>query len=58
MNPLGFCDANYAEEFRDWKSTSAYVFMLARGPITWKLKLQVSIALSTTEAKYYALGFA
>ena len=32
--------------------------MLAGGPITWKSKKQKSIALSTTEAKYYAVGAA
>ena len=32
--------------------------MLAGGPITWKSKKQVSVALSTTEAEYYAIGIA
>ena len=32
--------------------------MLANGPIAWKLKKQPSVTLSTTEAKYYALGLA
>ena len=32
--------------------------MLTNGPIAWKLKKQPSIALSTTKAKYYALGLA
>ena len=30
--------------------------MLAGGPIAWKSKKQSSVALSTTEAEYYALG--
>src|SRR6266481_8245524 len=58
VTPWGFCDANYREDPCDCKSTSRYVFMLASGPITWKLKKQMSVALSTTEAKYYTLGIA
>ena len=58
LTPWGYCDANYAEESRDRKSTSGYAFMLANGPIAWKSKKQVSVALSITEAEYYALGIA
>ena len=56
--PWGYCDANYAEDTRDQKSTSGYGFMLANGSIAWKSKKQASVALSTTEAEYYALGMA
>ena len=56
MTPWGYCDANYAKDSHDRKSTSRYAFMLANGPIAWKSKKQPSVALSTTEAKYYALG--
>ena len=58
MIPWAFCDADYAEDPRDWKSTSGFVFMLASRPIVWKSKKQASIALSTTKAEYYALGIA
>jgi len=53
---LGFCNANYAEDACDLKSTSGYIFMLISGPIAWKSKKQASIALSTTEAEYYSPG--
>jgi len=56
--PWAFCDANYTEDPRDWKSTSSFVFMLASGIIAWKSKKQASIALSTTKAEYYTLGIA
>ena len=56
--PWGYCDANYTEDPCDRKSTSGYMFMLAGGPIAWKSKKQSSVALSTTEAEYYALGLA
>src|SRR5882672_3444670 len=58
MMPWGYCDANYAEDAHDCKSTSSYVFMLVGGPISWKSKKQSSVSLSTTEAEYYALGVA
>src|SRR5882724_1772116 len=54
----GYCDANYAKDAQDQRLTSGYMFMLAGGPISWKLKKQPSISLSTTEAEYYALGIA
>jgi len=54
--PWGYCDANYVEDPHDQKSTSSYLFMLAGGPIAWKSKKQSLVALSTTEAEYYALG--
>ena len=58
MTPWGYCNTNYAKDSHDRKSTSGYAFMLANGPIAWKLKKQPSVALSTTEAEYYALGIA
>src|SRR5882724_6919961 len=56
--PWPFCDVNYAEDPKDWKLTSGFTFMLAGGPIAWKLKKKASVALSTTEAEYYTLGIA
>jgi len=58
LTPWGFCDVNYAEDPRDRKSTSGFVFILAGGPISWKSKKQRSVSLSTTEAEYYVLGIA
>ncbi|XP_059068833.1 secreted RxLR effector protein 161-like [Cryptomeria japonica] len=36
------------------KSTTDYVFSLARGVLSWVLKLLAMVALSTTEAEYMA----
>jgi len=58
VTPWGYCDTNYTEDSRDRKSTSGFAFMLAGGPVAWKSKKQASVALSTTEAEYYALGIA
>jgi hypothetical protein len=53
----GYADADYAaDETR--RSTMGYIFMFAKGPITWSSKLQRSISTSTTEAEYYALAYA
>jgi len=51
----GFADAGYAN-CDDLKSTSAYIFLAAGGTITWRLKKQSVVALSSTEAKYVALS--
>jgi len=56
LTPWGFCDANYAQDPHDCKSTSRYTFMLAGSPISWKSKKQSSVSLSTMEAEYYTLG--
>jgi len=58
LTPWVFCDANCAKDLPNHRSTSGYVFMLAGGPMTWKSKKQASVALSTTEAKYYVVGIA
>ena len=42
----------------DRKSTSGFVFCIAGGPISWKSKIQDTVALSTAEAKYVALSSA
>ena len=55
---LGYCDANYANNLDTRKSTSAYIFLLAGGPVNWSSKSQSRIAQSTTEAEYTALNHA
>jgi hypothetical protein len=51
----GFADTSFAST-DDYKSVTGYVFLSAGGAITWKLKKQTIIALSTTEAEYIALS--
>jgi hypothetical protein len=51
----GFADASFAST-DDYKSVTGYVFLSTGGVITWKLKKQTIIALSTTEAEYIALS--
>ena len=53
--PIGYADASYAEE-NDRKSRSAFVFIFCGVAILWYSKKQSVVALSSTEAEYYALG--
>ena len=55
---LGYSDSDFASNPGDRKSVGAYVFRLADGPISWQSKKQSTIAWSTTEAEYVALGAA
>ena len=53
--PLGYSDADWAGEVPGRKSTSGYVFMLNGAAISWSSRTRSVVALSTTEAEYYAL---
>ena len=50
----GYVDSDYAGDLDKSKSTSGYVFTLARGTVSWVSKLQSIVATSTTEAEYVA----
>jgi hypothetical protein len=54
-NPIGFSDASFAEE-TGRKSRSGYVFMIGGAAVSWFCKKQGPVALSSTEAEYYALS--
>ncbi|GJV09343.1 hypothetical protein Tco_1346999 [Tanacetum coccineum] len=50
----GYVDSDYAGDLDGSKSTTGYVFTLSGGTISWVLKLQSVVAMSTTEAEYVA----
>lgn len=50
--PFGHSDADWAGDKSTRQSTSGYVFKLFGGFISWKAKLQATVALSSTEAEY------
>ena len=52
---FGYCDADWAGDVGDRKSTSGYVFLQGGAAITWKSSKQSCVALSTAEAEYVAL---
>jgi hypothetical protein len=57
IKPVGYVDADYAGDLLDTgRSTGAYIFMMAGGPVSWSSKRQETVALSTTEAEYMAMS--
>ena len=48
----GYVDSYFAGDLEKRKSTTSYVFIIARGAMSWVSKLQIVVALSTTEAEY------
>jgi hypothetical protein len=52
---FGYADVAFANA-DDQKLTTSYVFMIARGAVTWYSKRQSITALSSTEAEYIALS--
>ena len=54
----GYSDSDWAGDKESRKSTSGFIFMLNRGPVSWCSKKQATVALSSTEAEYIALTLA
>ncbi|XP_070029667.1 secreted RxLR effector protein 161-like [Nicotiana sylvestris] len=52
----GFSDADLAGDKEDRKGTSGICQLLGKALISWNSKKQGSVALSTTEAEYIAIG--
>jgi hypothetical protein len=52
---FGYADAAFTNA-DDQKSTTSYVFMIARGAMTWYSKWQSITALLSTEVEYIALS--
>ena len=48
----GYTDSDYAKTTDNQKSTSCYIFTYGGGAISWRLKLQECIILSTIELEY------
>ena len=55
---LGYSDADWANDTDDRHSTTGHVFIMSGAAISWLSHKQSTIALSTAEAEYIALGSA
>ncbi|CAM8963218.1 unnamed protein product [Rhodiola kirilowii] len=53
---VGYCDADWAGNAEDHKSTSGGCFFLGNNLVSWFSKKQNNISLSTVEAEYIAAG--
>ena len=51
---VGYADASYGTVPHTRRSITGYVFMVANGAVSWKTKVQPTVALSTAEAEYMA----
>ncbi|KAM1848289.1 hypothetical protein ACFX14_012448 [Malus domestica] len=51
-----YVDYDHAGDLDKRRSTTGYLFTMAKWPISWKSTLQSTVALSTTEAEYMAIA--
>jgi len=56
LEPVGYVDSDYTGYKDTRQSTEGNIFMIARGPISWKCKRQDIVALSTVEAEFMAFS--
>ncbi|XP_071901088.1 secreted RxLR effector protein 161-like [Coffea arabica] len=52
---VGYCDSDYAGDLDKRRSTTGYLFTFVKALVSWKSTLQLTVALSTTEAEYMAI---
>ncbi|MCO5600660.1 hypothetical protein L7F22_054775 [Adiantum nelumboides] len=55
---FGYSDADWGGDQETLQSTSGFVYLLARGSISWQSKKQDRVTLSSTEAEYVAMTLA
>jgi len=53
---IGYCDADWAGSANNIKSTSGGCFFLGNNLVSWFIKKQNFVSLSTVEAEYIATG--
>ena len=52
---IGYSDADWGKNRDNQRSTTGYVFLMADAAVTWTLRMQKTVARSSTEAEYMAL---
>ncbi|KAL5538471.1 hypothetical protein UlMin_045758 [Ulmus minor] len=53
LDIVGFCDTDFGDCVDDKKSTTGYIFMMAREAVSWK-SVKQTLTASTMEAEYVA----
>ena len=53
----GYCDAGYAGDCAEEKSTSRFVFKYSNAAISWRSKKQTTVAQSSCESEYAGISF-
>ena len=54
---MGFADSDYVGDIDDRKITSGYTFMLGTRAVSWSLKKQPVVTLSTTKVEFIAAAY-
>lgn len=52
---VGYCDADYAGDQQDRRSTTGYCTFIGGNLVTWRSKKQKVVSLSSVEAEYRAM---
>lgn len=55
---VAYSDSDFAGDIQTRRSTTGYVVCVHGGPVAWKSRLQPTVAVSTCEAEYMAVGAA
>ena len=55
---VGYTDSDHASDIATRRSTTGYVFCMSGGAVSWKSKLQPTVAKDSVEAEYMALSAA
>ncbi|MCO5613498.1 hypothetical protein L7F22_067775 [Adiantum nelumboides] len=53
LSVMGYTDLDYASDLKNIRSTSGYVFIMAKG-VVWRSRLQTCATQSTTKVEYVA----
>jgi hypothetical protein len=53
---IGYSDSDWAGDRQTRRSTTGYVFKMAGAAVSWKTRKQQTVAMSTNESEYMALG--